>query len=254
MSNGQLNRLYIGKLRNKYEIVHLLKLQIVSKDGGLLSKDNFEGGATWAYEVGSQAMVCPIIVEDLNQPRQMLVEVITVFCYISSPRDNCYWPLYTVADVCCSFPHCFPLWQMLCEERGLFLEIADVIRGLGLTILKGVMETRKDNIWAHFAVEVIVMNSLGLISFTISPKIYVDFHESLMITPKHDFIRLVLSNVEVFIDKSKYSLFLAFLFLYGGGFGWKGSRTRGLAFAIILLLSNLRKLKTLAVNVSKVSC
>lgn len=165
MSNGQLNRLYIGKLRNKYEIVHLLKLQIVSKDGGLLSKDNFEGGATWAYEVGSQAMVCPIIVEDLNQPRQMLVEVITVFCYISSPRDNCYWPLYTVADVCCSFPHCFPLWQMLCEERGLFLEIADVIRGLGLTILKGVMETRKDNIWAHFAVEVIVMNSLGLISF-----------------------------------------------------------------------------------------
>jgi len=24
-------------------------------------KDNFEGGATWAYEVGSQSMVCPII-------------------------------------------------------------------------------------------------------------------------------------------------------------------------------------------------
>lgn len=39
-------------------------------------KDNFEGGATWAYEVGSQSMVCPIIVEDLNQPRQMLVEVL----------------------------------------------------------------------------------------------------------------------------------------------------------------------------------
>lgn len=90
--------------------------KIISKDGGLLSKDNFEGGATWAYEVGSQSMVCPIIVEDLNQPRQMLV-------------------------------------QMLCEERGLFLEIADIIRGLGLTILKGVMETRNDKIWARFAVE-----------------------------------------------------------------------------------------------------
>ncbi|CAI9768599.1 unnamed protein product [Fraxinus pennsylvanica] len=90
--------------------------KIISKDGGLLSKDNFEGGATWAYEVGSQSMVCPIVVEDLNQPRQMLVE-------------------------------------MLCEERGLFLEIADIIRGLGLTILKGVMETRKDKIWAHFVVE-----------------------------------------------------------------------------------------------------
>ncbi|OIT37016.1 transcription factor lhw [Nicotiana attenuata] len=90
--------------------------KIISKEGGLLLKDNLEGGATWAYEVGSQSMVCPIVVEDLNQPRQMLVE-------------------------------------MLCEERGLFLEIADIIRGLGLTILKGVMETRNDKIWARFAVE-----------------------------------------------------------------------------------------------------
>ncbi|KAL1558262.1 transcription factor LHW-like [Salvia divinorum] len=89
--------------------------KIISKDGGLVLEDNL-GGATWAYEVGSQSMVCPIIVEDLNQPHQMLVE-------------------------------------MLCEERGLFLEIADVIRGLGLTILKGLMDTRNDKIWAHFAVE-----------------------------------------------------------------------------------------------------
>lgn len=43
---------------------------------------------------------------------------------------------------------------MLCEERGFFLEIADIIRGMGLTILKGVMETRNDKIWARFAVEV----------------------------------------------------------------------------------------------------
>jgi len=41
----------------------------------LLLKDNFEGGATWAFEVGSQSMFCPIIVEDLNPPRLMLVEV-----------------------------------------------------------------------------------------------------------------------------------------------------------------------------------
>ncbi|KDP23204.1 hypothetical protein JCGZ_00320 [Jatropha curcas] len=90
--------------------------KILNKEGGLLLKDNFEGGATWAFEVGSQSMVCPIIVEDLNPPRQMLVE-------------------------------------MLCEERGFFLEIADLIRGLGLTILKGVMEARNDKIWALFAVE-----------------------------------------------------------------------------------------------------
>ncbi|PSR95451.1 Transcription factor LHW like [Actinidia chinensis var. chinensis] len=90
--------------------------KIINKDGGRLLKNNIEGGRTWAYEVGSQSTVCPIIVEDLNPPRQMLVE-------------------------------------MLCEERGLFLEIADIIRGLGLTILKGVMETRNDKIWAQFAVE-----------------------------------------------------------------------------------------------------
>ncbi|KAI3518395.1 hypothetical protein L1887_07080 [Cichorium endivia] len=89
---------------------------IVSKEGGLLLRDNSEGGATWAYEVGSQSMVCPIIVEDLNSPRHMFVE-------------------------------------MLCEERGSFLEIADVIRRLGLTILKGVMESRNDKIWANFTVE-----------------------------------------------------------------------------------------------------
>ncbi|CAK8535462.1 unnamed protein product [Lathyrus sativus] len=90
--------------------------KIISKEGGLVLKDNFEGGATWAYEVGSQSMVCPIIVEDLNTPRQMLVE-------------------------------------MLCEERGFFLEIADLIKGLGLTILKGVMEAHNDKIWARFVVE-----------------------------------------------------------------------------------------------------
>ncbi|XP_022960615.1 transcription factor LHW-like [Cucurbita moschata] len=90
--------------------------KIIRKEGGHFLKDNFEGGATWAFEVGSQTMVCPIIVEDLNPPRQMLVE-------------------------------------MLCEERGFFLEIADLIRGMGLTILKGVMEARDDKIWARFAVE-----------------------------------------------------------------------------------------------------
>ena len=43
---------------------------------------------------------------------------------------------------------------MLCEERGFFLEIADIIRGFGLTILKGVMEIRDSKIWARFLVEV----------------------------------------------------------------------------------------------------
>ncbi|XVF69258.1 hypothetical protein PTKIN_Ptkin11bG0066700 [Pterospermum kingtungense] len=104
-------------------IKHMLFLQSVTKHADKLKqageskiKENFEGGATWAFELGSQSTICPIVVEDLNQPRQMLVE-------------------------------------MLCEEQGFFLEIADLIRGLGLTILKGVMETRNDKIWARFAVE-----------------------------------------------------------------------------------------------------
>ncbi|PKA47018.1 Transcription factor LHW [Apostasia shenzhenica] len=91
------------------------KPRILGKDVATL-KDNFQSGATWAFDVGSQPMTCPLIVEDLNPPREMLVE-------------------------------------MLCEERGCFLEIADLIRGLGLTILKGVIESRKDKIWACFAVE-----------------------------------------------------------------------------------------------------
>jgi hypothetical protein len=42
------------------------------------------------------------------------------------------------------------------------LEIADFIKGLGLTILRGVMEARKNKIWARFTVEV----SSSVLQFT----------------------------------------------------------------------------------------
>ena len=45
--------------------------------------------------------------------------------------------------------------QMFCEEKSHFLEIADVIRSLGLSILKGVMESRSEKTWARFIVEVL---------------------------------------------------------------------------------------------------
>lgn len=99
--------------------------KMIGKESGVVLKDNSSGGggdgggiggATWAFEVGGRTMVCPIIVEDLNPLGQMLVE-------------------------------------MLCEEQGFFLEIAEIIRGFGLTILKGVMEVRDDKIWARFVVE-----------------------------------------------------------------------------------------------------
>jgi hypothetical protein len=43
---------------------------------------------------------------------------------------------------------------MLCDDRGVFLEMAQVIRSLDLTILKGVIESRSNDTWAHFIVEV----------------------------------------------------------------------------------------------------
>ncbi|KAJ4711829.1 Transcription factor LHW [Melia azedarach] len=96
--------------------------KLVGQKNGVVLKNNSAGGnnsgggATWAYEIGGQTMMCPIIVEDLNPPGQMLIE-------------------------------------MLCEDRGFFLEIADMIRSFGLSIWKGLMEHREDKIWARFIVE-----------------------------------------------------------------------------------------------------
>lgn len=45
--------------------------------------------------------------------------------------------------------------QMLCNDHTRFMEIADVFYNLQLTVLKGVMESRLDNTWACFIVEVI---------------------------------------------------------------------------------------------------
>ncbi|KAJ4840919.1 hypothetical protein Tsubulata_001115 [Turnera subulata] len=92
--------------------------KLISQESRLLMKDKKKGGGgiTWALEVADETAVCPIVVEDLYPPGLMLVE-------------------------------------MLCEDRGFFLEIADVIKGFGLNIIKGVMETREDKIWARFIVE-----------------------------------------------------------------------------------------------------
>lgn len=44
--------------------------------------------------------------------------------------------------------------QMTCDDPALFLEIAQVIRRLELTILEGMTETRSGTTWARFVVEV----------------------------------------------------------------------------------------------------
>ncbi|XVE77903.1 hypothetical protein DITRI_Ditri13aG0101300 [Diplodiscus trichospermus] len=88
-----------------------------SKGAGKLGSSNYEQGSSWAVEVGSHLKVCSIVVENINKNGQMLVE-------------------------------------MLCEECSHFLEIAEAIRSLGLTILKGVTEAHGEKTWILFVVEV----------------------------------------------------------------------------------------------------
>ncbi|KAM7531464.1 hypothetical protein LguiB_034874 [Lonicera macranthoides] len=103
-------------LQNVTKHADRLKQANKPKENGPTQRDNSGGGVTWACEVGDQTMVCPLIVEDLSSPGQMLIE-------------------------------------MLCEEQGFFLEIVDIIQGFGLNILKGVMEACESKIWARFIVE-----------------------------------------------------------------------------------------------------
>ncbi|XWS67114.1 hypothetical protein CRYUN_Cryun05aG0259100 [Craigia yunnanensis] len=115
-------------------VKHMLYLRSVTKQAEQLSqwvnqevtgrknvrsseiKDGYQNGRSWAFEIGDELKICPIVVEDLAYPGHLLIE-------------------------------------MLCNEHGLFLEIAQVIRSFNLKILKGVMESCSNNTWAHFIVE-----------------------------------------------------------------------------------------------------
>ncbi|XP_077232791.1 transcription factor LHW-like isoform X2 [Tasmannia lanceolata] len=108
--------LFLQSVTNQAEKLRHYKYSKAPGNENLNSPINHQKDASWAFEIGGQSRTCPIIVEDLDHPGHMLVE-------------------------------------MLCEEHGLFLEIAQVIRRLKLTILKGVMESRSDKIWAHFIIE-----------------------------------------------------------------------------------------------------
>ncbi|KAL0309901.1 UNVERIFIED_CONTAM: Transcription factor LHW [Sesamum radiatum] len=75
-----------------------------------------QNGKSWAVELGTEQQLCPIVVKDLEHSGHMLIE-------------------------------------MLCPDHGRFLEIADAIHRLQLTILQGVMDRSSDNSWARFIVE-----------------------------------------------------------------------------------------------------
>ncbi|KDP26554.1 hypothetical protein JCGZ_17712 [Jatropha curcas] len=110
-------------------IKHMLFLESITKHADKLNKcaeskmyqkgadsSNYEKGSSWAVEVGGHLKVSSIVVENLNKNGQMLVE-------------------------------------MLCEECSHFLEIAEAIRSLGLTILKGITEVHGEKTWICFMVE-----------------------------------------------------------------------------------------------------
>ncbi|KAJ1416578.1 hypothetical protein SESBI_17157 [Sesbania bispinosa] len=116
-------------------IKHVLFLQGITKHADKLTKfadttskvscitwktdilGSSEQGSSWAMEVGGHLKVHSILVENLSKNGQMLVE-------------------------------------MLCEECSHFLEIAEAIRSLGLTILKGATKVHDEKIWLCFVVEV----------------------------------------------------------------------------------------------------
>ncbi|KAK8487860.1 hypothetical protein V6N13_045986 [Hibiscus sabdariffa] len=86
------------------------------KGAGILGSSNYEQGSSWAVEVGGHLKICSIVVENINKNGQMRV-------------------------------------KLLCEECSHFLEIAEVIRSLGLTILKGFTEVHGEKTWICFVVE-----------------------------------------------------------------------------------------------------
>ncbi|XVF76672.1 hypothetical protein PTKIN_Ptkin13bG0285600 [Pterospermum kingtungense] len=111
--------LYLRSVTNQAEKLRQWAHQeVVSRKNVRSSEinDGYQNGTSWAFEIGDELKLCPIVVEDLPHPGHLLIE-------------------------------------MLCNEHSLFLEIAQVIRSFNLTILKGVMESCSNNTWAHFIVE-----------------------------------------------------------------------------------------------------
>ncbi|KAK4281255.1 hypothetical protein QN277_012775 [Acacia crassicarpa] len=101
---------------NKFADSKTKVLQVHRMEADVLGSSGYEQGSSWAMEVGGHLKVHSILVENLNKNGQMLIE-------------------------------------MLCEECTHFLEIAEAIRSLGLTILTGATEAHGEKTWICFVVE-----------------------------------------------------------------------------------------------------
>ncbi|OIW13080.1 hypothetical protein TanjilG_24427 [Lupinus angustifolius] len=110
---------YAEKLQEPIELKLIEQAnEVVLEDSNV--GDNKNHGVTWTFDLASPTMECPIRVEDMNTPGQMLIE-------------------------------------MFCEQGGFFLEIAGEIRDFGLNILKAKMTVRKNKLWALFIVQVYIV-------------------------------------------------------------------------------------------------
>lgn len=47
---------------------------MITEESGVILRDD-PGGATWAYEVAGQTIVCPASIQEVNPLGQMLIEV-----------------------------------------------------------------------------------------------------------------------------------------------------------------------------------
>ncbi|CAD6221796.1 unnamed protein product [Miscanthus lutarioriparius] len=95
-------------------IAYMLFLQSVSEKAEKI-QNTLEGKESH-NETKKQLEGCPLRVEELNQPGHLLIEI-------------------------------------LCEDYEVFLEMAHVLKGLKVSILKGVLEHRSDKLWARFVIE-----------------------------------------------------------------------------------------------------
>jgi len=96
-------------------IAYMLFLQSVSEKAEKIPNTTSEDKEPHD-ETKNQLESCPLRVEELDQPGHLLI-------------------------------------KMLCEDYEVFLEIAHVLKGLDVSILKGVLEHRSAKLWASFVIE-----------------------------------------------------------------------------------------------------
>jgi len=97
-------------------MAYMLFLQSVSEKAEKIPNTITSANKELHDETKKQLESCPLRVEELDQPGHLLI-------------------------------------KMLCEDYEVFLEMAHVLKGLDVRILKGVLEHRSAKLWASFVIE-----------------------------------------------------------------------------------------------------